>query len=276
MGCNRMNREEVMDSIFMDYDHGKIPYKLYQPAGKVKLHYDLEEISGLSYYKDGLLAAVEDERGKVYFLDAETGEIKRKIKFSKAGDYEGIEIEGEHIHVMKSNGMLYDFEITDDNKPVVQISHTGLTSKNNIEGLGMVNGNLLIALKGDAQVGDAEVKGKGIYLYNFEELIPFLFIENKAVKNHLDKRKFFKSAKNFDPSAIAIRPVNGDIYILSGDHVLVVYNSELKLKEIVKLNRKLFNQPEGMCFSPDGKLYISSEGDGNRGALFVFATLSID
>jgi sugar lactone lactonase YvrE len=39
---------------------------------------------------------------------------------------------------------------------------------------------------------------------------------------------------------------------------------------MIRLNRKLFPQPEGICFSPDGKLFISTEGKGQPGKIMLF------
>ncbi len=257
----------------MDYDHSKVPYQLYKPTIEAKLHYDLEEISGLTYYKEGLLAAIEDETGKIYLLDAVTGEVKRKIKFAKSGDYEGIEIIGEHVFVMKSNGLLYDFFITNEDKVKANVTETAFTSRNNLEGLGLHNGKLLIACKGEGEIAGVKATGKGIYSYDLGKATPLLFIHKGYLNSHIAERDYFKTIKQFDPSGIATHPLNGDIYILSADHVLVVYDKELKLKEVVKLDKHIFRQPEGICFSPQGQLYLSSEGDGERGELFVFEIL---
>ena len=66
----------------------------------------------------------------------------------------------------------------------------------------------------------------------------------------------------------------GDIYILSADRVLVVYDADLNLKEVAKLNPRMYYQPEGICFSPAGTLYISSEGDGEKGELVAIKLIS--
>ena len=94
----------------MDYDHYKVPYKLYAPDEKYLLHYDLEEISGLSVFGADHLLTVEDEQGYVYVLKAENGEVERKIKFAKGGDYEGIEAIGNRVYIVKSNCDVFSFQ----------------------------------------------------------------------------------------------------------------------------------------------------------------------
>jgi len=39
---------------------------------------------------------------------------------------------------------------------------------------------------------------------------------------------------------------------------------------LVDLSPSLYKQPEGICFTPDGNLFISSEGDGGDGYILKF------
>ena len=41
-------------------------------------------------------------------------------------------------------------------------------------------------------------------------------------------------------------------------------------KDLIELDDKLFLQPEGICFTPSGDLYISSEGDDKKGFILKF------
>ncbi len=68
-------------------------------------------------------------------------------------------------------------------------------------------------------------------------------------------------AKTYRPSDLAIYPISGDIYILEGVHPKILRTERTgKLKKVHELPKNLFLQPEGNTFSPEGKLYISSEG----------------
>ena len=47
------------------------------------------------------------------------------------------------------------------------------------------------------------------------------------------------------------------------------YNGELKSLQL--FDKELLPQPEGICFAPNGELYISSEGrHGEQPAIFEF------
>ena len=41
-------------------------------------------------------------------------------------------------------------------------------------------------------------------------------------------------------------------------------------KRVKELDEKLFRQPEGICFSPEGDMYISNEGQGGKGYILKF------
>ncbi len=263
------------DPIYLDYDSLKVPYRLFKPDVVHRLHWDLEETSGLSYYQNNELISVEDERGKVYFINAGTGKISRKIKFGKGGDYEGVEVIGNTIWVMKSSGHFFSFNIGNEETTNPEVYESDFTTKNDLEGLGVVDGKLLIACKGDGNLSNMNKKGKGIYQLDDMKPIPYLFVRQKELSSFVKGRKYFNTVKDFDPSGIAVHPLNKDIYILSADRILTVFNQNLELKEVVRLNHKIFQQPEGICFAPNGTLYISSEGDEDRGELFTFRPLSL-
>ncbi|MCE3280799.1 MAG: hypothetical protein K0S44_2990 [Bacteroidetes bacterium] len=56
---------------------------------------ELNEISGISFVDEDLLACVQDEKGTIYLFDLERNLITKRIKFSGKGDYEAIAIKGQ-------------------------------------------------------------------------------------------------------------------------------------------------------------------------------------
>ena len=85
---------------------GAYVYDLANPAATFKLEDELVEISGLTF-SNGKLLAVQDEKGKVYALNPQTGKIIGEQKFWSKGDFEGIEVAGDYIFALKSNGNIY-------------------------------------------------------------------------------------------------------------------------------------------------------------------------
>lgn len=255
----------------MDYGYHELGYKLFKPDKKTFLDYYLEEISGLAYYSEDTLAAIEDERGILYLISSDSGEIIRKIEFSNPGDYEGVEILGDKIYILKSDGDIFSFERGHSDEVEAARENTVLSSENNAEGLGASDGNLLVALKGSGNIDDNEVKGKAVYIYDpitkKLKTSEFLTIDKSDLNEFIGKRKYFNKINDFDPSAIARHPITEDYYILSADEVLVVFNTDLDLKEVIRLHPIIYNQVEGICFAPNGTMFISSEGGGGKGKL---------
>jgi len=265
------------------------PYILSKPTNSWELPKSLVEISGLSYIDKHRLACVQDEKGNIYIFNTETGDIERKIDFGNDGDYEGIEIINKDAWILKSNGTLYKVSnFMNDAETEVNKYTTVLSGKNDSEGLAYdpVNNNLLIACKGHPFVDDKKGKEfKAIYSFDPEtkqlDIKPFLLIEMDTVKYYKDYNTMTelgveflalldesKGDVSFQPSGIAIHPLTSNIYILASvGNILIVFNRNGVMMAMIKLRLKYYPKPEGICFGPDGTLYISSEGDGEEGTI---------
>jgi uncharacterized protein YjiK len=252
------------------------PYQLAEPDKTWRLPNSLFEISGLSFIDNQRLACVQDEKGVVFIFNLQAGKVELEIDFGDDGDYEGIEIIENDAWVLKSNGTLYKVaDYLEKAGPGVKRYTTTLSGKNDAEGLAYdpVNKNLLIACKGHPFLDEKDGSGfKAIYSFNLEttqiEIQPFLLI-------NLDTIKYYKGDETFKPSGIAIHPITGDVYILgSAGNLLLVLSRKGEILAMIKLRSKIFPQPEGICFSPDGTLYISNEGGGQAGTIFKFEPIN--
>ena len=58
--------------------------------------------------------------------------------------------------------------------------------------------------------------------------------------------------------------------ISSVGKLLVVLDRDGYILGVHALDPNLFRQPEGICFSPEGDLYISNEGRGGKGYVLKF------
>ena len=67
-------------------------YNLDTPAQVFELPEELDEISGLATISTDLLLANEDESGKLYLFNIQSGSVQEKQKWGKDGDYEGAAI----------------------------------------------------------------------------------------------------------------------------------------------------------------------------------------
>lgn len=281
---------------FMLYEHDSytFPYDFAKPDKSWKLPNKLEEISGLGFIDKHRLACVQDEKGNIYIFNLKTGEVENKVDFGDNGDYEGIEVVNKDAWTIKSNGTLYEIkDFLKNPQPQVHKYKTELSSKNDTEGLcyDPISKNLLIACKGHPFVDEKAGKEfKAIYKFDLEtkflDLKPLLLIEMDSIKHYKDYNTmaqmgvellaYFDSSKgdiSFQPSGIAVHPNTGNIYIIgSTGNLLMVFNRSGKMLAMVKLRSKYFPQAEGICFSPNGILYIANEGDGDEGKILKFET----
>lgn len=251
-------------------------YDLSQPADRWMLPAELREISGLSYVPDGQLACIQDEKGIFYKLDFEARDIK-KLYFGKKGDYEGVEIVGDSAYVLKSNGNLFAFNYKNE-QPEVRKIKTPLTDENNTEGLAYdpETKTLLIGCKGKAALKSNHAKGKAIYAFNLTERTlsadPVFLLKNKELKEVLYSHHLNPYKQNgFRISGLAVHPVTGKIYVIGTvGKLMMILDRDQKIKSVAPLLPHLFIQPEGICFDPEGVMYISSEGKEGKGYILKF------
>jgi uncharacterized protein YjiK len=248
----------------------QFPYNLEAPDDIYLMPSVLEEISGLSYFGPNQLAALNDEHGRVYIYDIKERKIVQRIRFEGNGDFEGLELVGKDMFVIKSHGKMFRFNIDIDG--VVETIESPFSSENNLEGLGYdkSSNNLLIALKESGDIKNVNVKGKAVYGYNLDSESfsknPLFVLRDADLERVLGA----KSTK-LRPSGIAVNPINGDIYMIASvGRALVVFDKSGKPKNLTILKRSIFPQPEGITFTPNGDLFIANEVDGDGGTILRF------
>ena len=267
-------------------------YNLAKPNYICNLPKELLEISALSYDEfSNKLVTVNDEKANIYLLDIKNCEVADKQDFGKKGDYEGIEKVGQTTYVVNSKGDIYRINPSISDKS--QIYKSPLSSSNDVEGLGYdKNKNeLILACKG-APFLDKKTKvkkTKAFYSFNLSskelDKTPKFVIKDKELATFFKKMKkkgLSKKAKkklenrleSFSPSGIAKHPINNNYYVLSSvGKLLIVVDEQGEIQHIHFLESKTFSQPEGICFAPDGTLFISNEGRSLVAKILVFEYL---
>ncbi|MCB0551422.1 MAG: SdiA-regulated domain-containing protein [Phaeodactylibacter sp.] len=264
-------------------------YNLKEPDQTFKMPKDLEEISGLGISEDGdALVAVQDEDGRLFFINRYSGQVFMEAEFWKDGDYEGVEMVGGTAYVVKSSGTLYEVKKPGTPEQEVEKYNFFLDEDNDVEGLAYdrANNRLLLACKAKAGQEKTFKHKKGIYAFDLTTKTlgeaPVYFVSLDSVNSYLAKdpaiRKLekvveFFSEEDFDfsPSAIAIHPITGNIFLTSSvGKLLLVLSPNGQIMHIEKLSKKVHPQPEGLCFDPAGTLYISNEGKGEDGLIYRF------
>lgn len=282
--------------VFMVSDslRGQFPYLLTNPVRTFELPPELTEVSGIAFANDSSLLLVQDEIGEVFKMDLVTGETSRHIKFAGSGDFEGITVEGDDVWVMKSNGKLYHFSQEASEDAEDQKWDPALPKDADYESFCylpccqklLIMGKEPVPVEGEEhdwqrvifQLDLADPSEPEVFqIINLKEVEAYLakYAANEgteALRGRFDPEK----KKSFKPSAMAIHPETGNIYVLASvGKILLVYSPEGQLLHVRPLASDLFPQPEGMCFGPDGTLYISHEGVNDKARVHVFAPSNV-
>jgi len=256
----------------------KFDYDLKNPLHTWKLPNQLQEVSGNTWVDKDHLILIEDIHPNLYLIKTRdnNAELEKTIPFQKEEkdkfDIEDVTIENNIVYALWSHGTLFKIDNWNSN-PHTDGIKTSLSKNNNTEGLcyDPVTKSLLIACKNQSGLQDEKKSTKAVYQFNLEtkklEEKPFLVIHKKDFEELTDDKL------DFNPSAIAVHPVTHELYLLStlDNKCMAVFNRDGKLISFQFIDADLMPQPEGICFSPEGKLYISSEGKkGEAPNLFEF------
>jgi len=249
-----------------------LPYDLENPV-KYNMPQNLFEISGIVFHKGdpSKVFAIQDEDGDLFYLGLSDKESKF-TKFGGKGDYEDVAIVKDYVIVLKSNGELHTFPISEINKPeVANVEKTkDLVPKAEYEGLAAdeSNGMVYVLTK---EVKKEKKEATDIYSFKFDGgkftpagtfSLPYKEIADLAGESKL----------KFRPSALAKNTSTGEWYVLSSvNKLLVITDADFKVKATYPLKGTSFNQPEGIAFDRDNNLYISNEGgDLSAGNILMF------
>jgi uncharacterized protein YjiK len=284
IGCGQTGKsvqEKAMAQPFK-YDLNNPDEKFFMPA-------DLEEISGLSYYQPNQLACVQDEEGKLFIYDTQQKRVVRKVRFAKKGDYEGVEVVKDQIYVVRSDGTIFRTSLTDSLATDVSANTeeipTSLSEKNDVEGLGYdpAKNRLLLVCKESPALNGQKGKSKAVFGYDLSQNqfiekpvfeIDLKLLEQRLQANPKQNPKQGKGKFEFKPSGLAFHPIDRQFYLIASQgKLLVVLNPDGSVVNTIPLDPRIYRQPEGICFFPDGTLFISSEGNGADGYILRFNQL---
>ncbi|MBN2685522.1 MAG: SdiA-regulated domain-containing protein [Pontiellaceae bacterium] len=255
-------------------------YNLSSPTTLYTLPEPLNEISALVYLNPSTLLCVQDEHGVLFSYNPQARKIMQQIPFGENGDYEGLAAVGKTIYVLRSDGVLFEIKNYSTLPLTTTLYPTDIPAKDN-EGLchDAKKNRLLIASKSRSGKGDDTKDKRFIYAFdlNTKKLSkdPAFILDLKTLAQFAGEAGILDKKKNqtpptvlqLKPSAIAIHPVTGNLYLLSGpNQLLLVFDNAGTLLHIEQLDSDTFNQAEGISFEQDGTLYISNEGTSDKAA----------
>lgn len=249
------------------------PYTL-KPDAAFSMPKELEEISGITFdpNKPAVAYAIQDEDGILYSYDLQKKQVIATFGFGKGGDYEDVATDGKFFYVLRSDGRLYSFPFNLTRAQGAVQEFKGLLPKGEYESLAInpLTGSVYVLCKscpadkkGDALTGymlRADEQGRLQADSRFS-------IEMSAV-SQLDP----SIKKIIKPSAMTRRASSNEWYILSSiDRLLLLTDDEFKPKKVIRFSRKDFEQPEGIAFDQQERLFIGSEaGKQDFGMIYQF------
>lgn len=243
-------------------------YNFKFPAQRIDLPPILQEVSGIAYWKENTIIAVQDESGILFFFDIKTEKITNQLRFAGEGDYEGIALKDNSAYVIRSDGKLFEIDLSSEKTKSYQLPFNG---NNDIEGLTLSADKeyLLITPKANSGLKGKKTDTKRVYQWHIEDTeldkSPLIKIKPKDF-NNVNK----KASKEFMPSAIGVHPVTNAYYILAHrGKKIAIYTPEKELRAVHLLKKEIYFQPEGIAFLPDGDMIIASEGGMGKGYLIL-------
>lgn len=245
---------------------------LARPWATHRLPGRLREISGLATTADGRLLAHDDERGVIYEVGIEEGELRKGFGLGDPvarADFEGIATAHGRIYLVTSAGTIYETrEGADDERMLFNTYGTGLGRRCEVEGLAYEPDRdaLLLVCKNPREDGLAGVVA--IFYWSFEtrELSASpLRIAEAALAAAVGEERF-------QPSGIERVGDTGTYLLLAGPQGAL---AEVSPTGTVLAGRRLdparHRQAEGIAVLSDGRLMIANEGEDRGGRITVYA-----
>ncbi len=239
----------------------------YNESGKqvMILKKELREISGLEYLGNNSLAAINDEQGKMFIIDASTGKFS-SWPFGDKGDYEDLVKVGDYFYVLESNGHIHKVSAITHREEGIYKADFGKHAEFESIYYDERVGKLIMICKECAR--DEE----DIPAYSFDLASGQFNTQPYYTLSLTEIRKLGKSSTiMFKPSAATIHPKTKKLFILASiGKILLQCSREGKPEKVFRLNPDQFLQPEGLIFAPNGDMFISNEGGEGKATLLKF------
>ena len=218
----------------------------------------LDEISGIAYYaKDTSVFAIIDEDGLLFKVSLNRPDDVKEWRFDKQRDFEDLVYLDSTFYVMVSNGDIDKITFANDKMSVGKIDFPNASKKvNEFESLYYsADSNKMVLLCKQCEDDKKSTLSSYYFSDSAHQFVDYLTMETEPLFQKMGSKK-----EKIKPSAAAINPITKELYVLcSVNKILFIQNAQGKIKEVIKLNPKIYKQPEGMTFTPDGDLIISNE-----------------
>ena len=248
-GCNsKAQKEKYENSETFDFASPKI----------INLPQSLDEISGITYYpKDTSVFAVIDEDGLLFKINLNRPDEVKEWRFDKQRDFEDIVLLDSTFYIMVSNGDLDKITFENEKLAVAKVDFPNASKKvNEFETMYYSSdSNKMIMICKQCEDDKKSTLSSYYFSDTAHQFVPYKTIETEPLFQKIGSKK-----EKIKPSAAAINPLTKELYVLcSINKIIFIEDANGKIKEVIKLDPKIYKQPEGMTFTPDGDLIVSNE-----------------
>lgn len=224
----------------------------------------LEEVSAIAYLDKERMACIQDEVGDLFIYNLISKKIEKRINFADKDDFEGLAMVDQSAYIMRSDGKIFKIDDIRVENPVIEEFDTKMSFKYDFEGFcyDPKKDRLLLAAKENGPNKDNKFKPVFEFKLGSKKLNETPIFELTYDDPIFEGLKSAGTAKVFRTSEIQIHPKTGDIYMLDGViGKLLILSDNWNPKKLYIFNPSDFPQPEGIAFDPDGRTFISNEGE---------------
>jgi uncharacterized protein YjiK len=237
-------------------------YDLSTPQ-QLNLPAQLSEISGIVYYKpDNCVFAQCDEKAILYKIPLSNPAQITRWKIGKKDDFEDLALIDSNFFFLVSNGdILRTKYVAKDSFYMDRFTFPG--SNNEFEAMYYDSSQRkLILICKDCKDGQKTQ----IATFGFDP-VTFQYSKTYSINTEKISKQLKKEDKKFKPSASALNPITGELYIVASvNKLLIITDGRGNIRHSIVLNTSIFKQPEGLTFMPSGDLLISNEFAGSGDA----------
>lgn len=243
-----------------------------RPGDRWELPRRLDEISGLAIDSLGRVFTHADEQAVIFELEPAMHRVVRQFAFGSPavpGDFEAIALVGDTVVLVTSDGVLFAGARGRDGEAVPFVTYaTGVGRSCEVEGLAYEPGDrsLLIACKVPR---DAFTRGHvTVFRWSLDQR---KLVAPVALHIPLAQLAQPAGASDFHPSDLTLDRATGRYLLVAArEHAIAELTPAGEVKQVVRLQRKLHPQAEGIAITPDGALLVSDEAARGRATLSVY------
>ena len=181
----------------------------------------------------------------------------KEWRFDKQRDFEDIVYKDSTFYILVSNGDVDKLTFSGEKINVDKFEFPNASKKvNEFESLYYnADSNKMILMCKQCEEDKKSVISSFYFNENNHEYAAYSKIETAPLFQKMGTKK-----EKIKPSAVAINPITKDLYVLcSVNKIIFVQDINGNIKDAIDLNPKIYKQPEGMAFTPNGDLIISNE-----------------